>query len=151
MVYRFLNQHFRGRCMRKTLITFTGGVAFALMHTFSHAATELPPSAKVDLGPVEEVCSEFTDPAWRKEQTVDGVKIQESKLCNPDNPADIAAFVKGTNGISMDTLMATQLAADAITLSDDTDGDGDPDKIVIKLEVVELNGHSPDKTIDGCG
>ena len=130
--------------MRKTLITFTGGAALALMHTFSHAATELPPSAKVDLGPVEEVCSEFTDPAWRKEQTIDGVKIQESKLCNPDNPADIAAFVKGTNGISMDTLMATQLAADAITLSDDTDGDGDPDKIVIKLEVVELNGHSPD-------
>ena len=130
--------------MRKTLITFTGGAALALMHTFSHAATELPPSAKVDLGPVEEVCSEFTDPAWRKEQTVDGVKIQESKLCNPDNPADIAAFVKGTNGISMDTLMATQLAADAITLSDDTDGDGDPDKIIIKLEVVELNGHSPD-------
>ena len=144
MVYRFLIQHFRGRCMRKTLITFTGGAALALMHTFSHAATELPPSAKVDLGPVEEVCSEFTDPAWRKEQTIDGVKIQESKLCNPDNPADIAAFVKGTNGISMDTLMATQLAADAITLSDDTDGDGDPDKIVIKLEVVELNGHSPD-------
>ncbi|MCX7084207.1 MAG: multicopper oxidase domain-containing protein [Methylococcales bacterium] len=130
--------------MRKTLITFTGGAALALMHTFSHAATDLPPSAKVELGPVEEVCSEFTDPAWRKEQTVDGVKIQESKLCNPDNPADIAAFVKGTNGISMDTLMATQLAADAITLSDDTDGDGDPDKIVIKLEVVELNGHSPD-------
>jgi FtsP/CotA-like multicopper oxidase with cupredoxin domain len=44
----------------------------------------------------------------------------------------------------MDTLMQTQLAADAITMSDDMDGDGDPDKIIIKLEVVELNGHSPD-------
>ena len=130
--------------MRKKIITFTGGAVLVLMHSLTHAATDLPPSAKVDLGPVEEVCSEFTDPAWRKEQTVDGVSIQESKLCNPDNPADIAAFVKGTNGISMETLMATQLAADAITVSDDVDGDGDPDKIVIKLEVVELNGHSPD-------
>ena len=130
--------------MRKKLITFTGGAALLLMHAWSQAATDLPPSAKVDMGPVEEVCSEFTDPGWRKEQVIDGVKIQESKLCNPDNPADIAAFVKGTNGVSMDTLMATQLAADAITMSDDIDGDGDPDKIIIKLEVVELNGHSPD-------
>ena len=130
--------------MRKKLITFTGSAALLLMHAWSQAATDLPPSAKVDLGPVEEVCSQFTDPAWRKEQVIDGVKIQESKLCNPDNPADIAAFVKGTNGVSMDTLMATQLAADAITMSDDIDGDGDPDKIIIKLEVVELNGHSPD-------
>ncbi|MEY3759718.1 MAG: hypothetical protein RIR39_1209, partial [Pseudomonadota bacterium] len=130
--------------MRKKLITFTGGAALLLMHAWSQAATDLPPSAKVDLGPVEEVCSEFTDPEWRKEQVIDGVTIQESKLCNPDNPADIAAFVKGTNGVSMETLMATQLAADAVTMSDDMDGDGDPDKIIIKLEVVELNGHSPD-------
>ena len=130
--------------MRKKLITYMGGAALLLNYAWSQAATDLPPSAKVDLGPVEEVCSEFTDPEWRKGQVVDGVAIQESKLCNPDNPADIAAFVKGTNGVSMDTLMQTQLAADAITLSDDMDGDGDPDKIIIKLEVVELNGHSPD-------
>jgi FtsP/CotA-like multicopper oxidase with cupredoxin domain len=130
--------------MRKKLITLTGGAMLLLAHDWSQAATDLPPSAKVDLGLVEEVCSEFTDPAWRKAQVIDGVAIQESKLCNPDNPADIAAFVKGTNGVSMDTLMQTQLAADAITMSDDVDGDGDPDKIIIKLEVVELNGHSPD-------
>jgi hypothetical protein len=130
--------------MHKKLITITGGAALLLMHSWVDAATDLPASAKVELGPVEEVCSEFTDPAWRKAQVIDGVTIQESKLCNPDNPADIAAFVKGTNGISMDTLMSTQLADDAVTLSDDLDGDGDPDKIVIKLEVVELNGHSPD-------
>ena len=130
--------------MRKNLITFTGSAALLLMHSWSQAATDLPPTAKVDMGPVEEVCSEFTDQAWRKEQVIDGVKIHESMLCNPDNPADIAAFVKGTNGITMDTLMQTQLAADSITKSDDIDGDGDPDKIVIKLEVVELNGHSPD-------
>jgi len=130
--------------MRKKLITFTGGAALLLVHAWSQAATDLPPSAKVDLGPVEEVCSEFTDPEWRKAQVIDGVTIQESRLCNPDNPADIAAFVKGTNGVSMETLMSTQLAADAVTMSDDMDGDGDPDKIIIRLEVVELNGHSPD-------
>ncbi len=130
--------------MRKKFITYVGATALLLINIGSQAATDLPPSIKVDAGPIEEVCSEFTDPAWRKAQSIDGVAIQESKLCNPDNPADIAAFVKGTNGISMDTLMQTQLAADAVTVSDDIDGDGDPDKIVIKLEVVELNGHTPD-------
>jgi len=130
--------------MRKKLLTFTGGALLLLTHSWSQATTDLPPTAKVDIGPVEDVCSDFTPPEWRKAQVIDGVNIQESKLCEPDNPADIAAFVKGTNGISMSTLMETQLAADAITLSDDTDGDGDPDKIVIKLEVVEINGHSPD-------
>jgi hypothetical protein len=44
----------------------------------------------------------------------------------------------------MATLMQTQLAADAITLGDDLDGDGDPDHYIIKLEIAELNGHSPD-------
>ncbi|MFA5924103.1 MAG: multicopper oxidase domain-containing protein [Methylococcaceae bacterium] len=130
--------------MRNKLFNIILSSPMLLITTLAQAATDLPPSAKVDMGPVEEVCSEFTDPEWRKEQAIDGVTIQESKLCNPDNPADIAAFVKGTNGISMDTLMQTQLATDAVTLSDDVDGDGDPDKIIIKLEVVELNGHSPD-------
>ncbi|MDD2724123.1 MAG: multicopper oxidase domain-containing protein [Methylovulum sp.] len=130
--------------MRKKLLTFTGGAALLLNASLSQATTDLPPTAKVEMGQPEEVCSNFTAPEWRKEQVIDGVTIQASNLCNPDNPADIAAFVKGTNGVSMDTLMSTQLAADAITLSDDMDGDGDPDKIIIKLEVVELNGHSPD-------
>jgi hypothetical protein len=114
------------------------------MHPGTQAANDLPPSAKIAMGPAEEICSNFTSPEWRKEQVIDGVTIQESRLCNPDNPAEIAAFVKGTNNISMDTLMQTQLAADAITMTDDVDGDGDPDKIIIKLEVAELNGHSPD-------
>jgi len=130
--------------MHKNFLTFMCGATLLLAHPWSQAASDLPPTAKVELGPVEEVCSDFTDPEWRKEQVIDGVKIQASRLCNPDNPADIAAFVKGTNGISMSTLMETQLAADAITMSDDVDGDGDPDKIIIKLEVAELNGHSPD-------
>ncbi|MDD5580561.1 MAG: multicopper oxidase domain-containing protein [Methylobacter sp.] len=130
--------------MHKKLLTLIGSALLVLMHPGIQAANDLPPSAKVGMGPVEEVCSEFTDPEWRKEQVIDGVTIQESKLCNPDNPADVAAFVKGTNNISMETLMQTQLAADAITMSDDVDGDGDPDKIIIKLEVAELNGHSPE-------
>lgn len=130
--------------MRKQLLTYTGGAILLLTHSLSQAITDLPPTAKVEMGQPEEVCSKFTSPEWRKAQVIDGVAIQASNLCNPDNPADIAAFVKGTNNISMDTLMATQLAADAITMSDDTDGDGDPDKIIIKLEIVELNGRSPD-------
>ncbi len=130
--------------MRKKLLPLTGGLTLLLTGSFSYAANDLPPTAKADLGPVEEVCSGFTPEEWRTAQVIDGVAIQESRLCEPDSPYDIAAFVKGTDGISMDTLMQTQLAADAITLSDDMDGDGDPDKIVIKLEVVELNGRSPD-------
>ncbi|MEF3076085.1 multicopper oxidase domain-containing protein [Methylobacter sp. Wu1] len=132
--------------MRKKLLTISWGTAMLLMPPWIQAANDLPPSAKVEMGEVEEVCSDFTPKEWRQEQVIDGVTIQESRLCNPDNPADIAAFVKGTNGVSMQTLMETQLAADAITMSDDMDGDGDPDKIVIKLEVIELNGHSPDST-----
>ena len=124
--------------------TLWGSILLLLSHAASYAATDLPPSAKVDLGPVEPVCSNFISPEARKDQVIDGVKIQESLLCDPDAPEDIAAFVKGTNNISMETLMATQLASDAITMTDDMDKDGDPDKIIIKLEVVEINGRSPD-------
>jgi len=130
--------------MRKHISNLAGGFTLLLIGGLGQAATDLPPTAKSEMGPVEEVCSEFTPAEWREAQVIDGVAIQESRLCEPDNPADIAAFVKGTNGISMDTLMQTQLAADAITMSDDMDGDGDPDKYIIKLEVVELNGRSPD-------
>jgi FtsP/CotA-like multicopper oxidase with cupredoxin domain len=130
--------------MRKKFFSLASGAVLLLAPAWSYALNNLPPTVKVDLGKSEEVCSDATPPEWRKEQVVEGVKIQESRLCNPDNPADIAAFVKGTNNISMDTLMETQLAADAITMKDDMDGDGDPDFIVIKLEIAELNGHSPD-------
>ncbi len=83
-------------------------------------------------------------PEWRQAQVIDGVEIAESLACNPDNPYDVAAFVKGMNNISMHTWMNTQLSGDALTMSDDLDHDGDPDIIRIKLEVVELNGSSPD-------
>lgn len=109
------------------------------------AVFKAPPSAKVEPGPAEPFCNSGAPPEWRKAQTVEGITMQESRSCNPDNPADIAAFVKGTNNISMETLMDTSgLAADALTLTNDMDNDGDPDHYVIKLEIMELNGHSPD-------
>jgi Multicopper oxidase len=104
---------------------------------------DLPDSVRVDIGEVEPVCD--TDlAAARPAQEIEGVKIQESRRCSPDDPATIAALVKGTNNVAMSTLMDTFLAADAVTKENDVDGDGDPDHIIIKLEVIELNGHSPD-------
>lgn len=108
------------------------------------SAYEEPPSSqKVDLGQVEPFCPD-EHPDWRKRQVIEGVIIEESLSCNPDNPWAVAAFVKGTNNVSMDTLMKAGLAPDAVVMEDDRDGDGDPDVIRIKLEVVELNGRSPD-------
>lgn len=83
-------------------------------------------------------------PEWRPAQVVDDVTIDAAPACEPDNPYEVAAAVKGTNNISMATLMQTNLAQDALTLGEDLDHDGDPDVIHIKLEVVELNGASPD-------
>jgi len=83
-------------------------------------------------------------PEWRPAQVIEGITIDAAPSCEPDNPYDIVTSVKGTNNVSMATLMQTNFAQDAITLSDDLDHDGDPDIIRIKLEVVELNGSSPD-------
>ena len=66
-------------------------------------------------------------PDWRKEQEIEGVTIEESLVCYPDNPWAIAAFVKGTNNVSMDTLMKSGLATDTVVMGEDKDGDGDPD------------------------
>lgn len=85
-----------------------------------------------------------THPEWRPAQKIDGVEISESLLCDPDNPYNIAAFVRGMNNVSMHTLMNSRIAEDALIKSDDLDGDGDPDIIRIKLEVLELNGATPD-------
>ncbi|MGR9107253.1 MAG: multicopper oxidase domain-containing protein [Gammaproteobacteria bacterium] len=86
----------------------------------------------------------ITEESWRSAQTIEGVRIDESPHCDPDNPYEVAAVVKGTNNISMRTLMETRLASDAVIKGNDVDGDGDPDVIEIKLEVAELNGRSPD-------
>ncbi len=119
------------------------GVVSVLVPFLASAAVTLPKTVKVDPGEIEKVCGK-SSPEWRKATTIDKVSIQESLRCNPDNPAQIAAEVKGTNNISMSTLMDTYFASDAITKTNDRDGDGDPDHIVIRLEVTELNGHSPD-------
>lgn len=129
---------------KKFLPILCGAMLLPMSPLALAVANKLPDSSNVKLGAVEEVCSDFVDPKWRDAQVIDGVDVQESRMCNPDNPADIAAFVKGTNNISMATLMQTQLAADAITVGNDMDGDGDPDHYIIKLEIAELNGHSPD-------
>ncbi len=120
-------------------------ILIAPIVALSQTGLKLPESAKVDISSLkpEPVCVNI-GAAWRKKQKIEGVEIQESLRCEPDNPALIASVVKGTNNVSMTTLMDTFLAADAVTKGDDLDGDGDPDRITIKLEVMELNGHSPD-------
>lgn len=81
---------------------------------------------------------------WRNAQTIEGVSIAAAPTCVADNPYAIAAFVKGTNNVSMDTLTRAGLTPDAVEKGADLDGDGDPDEIHIRLEIAELNGGSPD-------
>lgn len=84
------------------------------------------------------------DPSgWREAQTIDGVEVRASKPCVADNPYAVAAFVRGTNNVSNQTLLASGLTYDAVEKGRDLDGDGDPDEIHIRLEVAELNGASP--------
>lgn len=131
--------------MQKHSLAFLSGSLLLSLSGTAAAVTGAPPTAKVQPGEAEPFCNSGAPPEWRHAQVVEGVAIQESRACSPDNPADIAAFVKGTNNVSMQTLMDTSnLAADAITMTNDLDKDGDPDHIVIKLEVMEINGHSPD-------
>ncbi|MDA1075994.1 MAG: multicopper oxidase domain-containing protein [Proteobacteria bacterium] len=98
--------------------------------------------APVDLDPEERCPEDFL--GWRKQQVIDGVQIEQSAACVVDNPHAVAAFVKGTNRVSQATLMAAGVTADAVEKGADLDGDGDPDEIHIRLEVVELNGGSPE-------
>lgn len=109
-------------------------------------ARETPPASVfnyADNANVEKPCTD-ENPQWRDAQEIEGVKLTASPMCEPDNPYTIAATVKGTNNVSMMTLMQSNLAQDAVVMGKDLDGDGDPDEIHIKLEVVELNGFSPD-------
>lgn len=103
-----------------------------------------PETQETLLGKVEPFCPKTVDAKWREEHTIESLSIAPSPVCDPDNPYDIAAFVKGTNNISMATIMRTQLSPDTLIKSNDIDGDGDPDEIHIRLEVIELNGFSPD-------
>ena len=93
-------------------------------------------------GVIEEACLEDVA-GWRKQQTIESVSIEESSTCIADNPYAVAAFVRGTNNVSHHILHQSGLTPDAIEKHTDIDGDGDPDIIHIRLEVVELNGMSP--------
>ena len=110
----------------------------------SHAVYQPPATQETLLGKVEAFCPKTVNPKWREQHQIDNITISPSAVCNPDNPYNIAAFVKGTNNTSMATMMQTQLAPDTLIKTNDIDGDGDPDEIHIRLEVIELNGFSPD-------
>jgi len=104
-----------------------------------------PPSRPAKIAPldIDQVCPpEYDD--WRRAHEIEGIAIDAVTDCNPDNPWDVAAAVRGTNNVSHATLMQTLFAPDAVEKGEDLDGDGDPDVIDIRLEVMELNGKSPD-------
>lgn len=107
--------------------------------------TEAPPNQQPNIPPLDMdvVCPPHLRD-WREAKQIEGVDVEASPDCVPDNPWEIAASVLGTNNISHMTLMRTLFAPDAVEKSEDRDGDGDPDLITIRLEVMELNGYSPD-------
>ena len=106
---------------------------------------EAPPNqptsaAELDL---DEICSPDFD-SWRTAHHIDGAEIAPVSDCSPDNPWDVAVSVRGANNVSEATLLQSLFAPDALEKGEDRDGDGDPDVIDIRLEVMELNGKSPD-------
>lgn len=123
-----------------------------LAQWFGTPGYELPPGQPSAVPPgVEEVPEETRCPedlgGWRAAQTIEGVEVAASSACLVDNPYAVAAFVRGTNNVSHETLMAAGLTPDAVVKGADLDGDGDPDEIHLRLEVVELNGASPDSSL----
>lgn len=103
----------------------------------------LPESAQPSAVKSEIACPEDVL-GWREAQEIAGVQIRRSLNCVADDPYAVAAFVRGTNNIPQSVLMRSGLTQDAIVKGRDLDNDGDPDEIHIRLEVVELNGASPD-------
>ena len=130
------------------LILLLGAIAAQFVPGRTQKAELNPPStaysrAQGDTSKIESPCYN-EHPEWRQTQVIEGVEIMAASSCEPDNPFDIAASVKGTNTVSMATLMQSNLAQDALVMGEDVDKDGDPDVIHLKLEVVEFNGASPD-------
>lgn len=131
------------------IVSSIGALVWAAISLFSsvtgQVGVEIPPTLAVlsDLPKAEKLCG-IKSNKWRVKREIDGVLVSASTRCIPDNPWEVAAFVKGTNNVSMQTLMSTRLASDAVIKENDRDGDGDPDVIHIRLEVAELNGSSPD-------
>lgn len=104
----------------------------------------LPETVLSETEKPEVFCPEDTL-GWRDAQLIEGVELAAVGSCLADNPYAVAAFVRGTNNVSHATLMQSGLTADAVEKGRDLDGDGDPDEIHIRLEVVELNGSSAEK------
>ncbi len=101
----------------------------------------LPATADLEAEASEPYCP--ADPrGWREAQVIEGVPLAAVETCEADNPYAVAAFVRGTNRVGHRTLRRSGLTADALEKGADLDGDGDPDEIHIRLEVVELNGSS---------
>lgn len=103
----------------------------------------LPAGEDYRLPEPEEICPPDFN-GWRPAQVIEGVAIAAAAGCVADNPYLVAAAVKGTNNVSEDTLLKAGLTPDALVKGRDLDGDGDPDEVAIRLEVMELNGASPD-------
>jgi hypothetical protein len=129
--------------MKSSSVLMISSLVFCFSNALA-AYTPVPESEKTYLGKIEPFCPSSAVAEWRKAYSIEGVDIAPSPVCQPDNPYAIATFVKGTNNISMATLMKTRIAQDALIKKNDLDGDGDPDEIHIRLEVIELNGKSPD-------
>ena len=130
------------RLLRFEIARFTGTPpGQAVVQSADQAVVQTTPMPS-DTMP-EEACPEDLS-GWRNAQVIEGVEIPASLNCVADNPYAIAAFVKGTNNVSQDTLLRAGLAPDALVKGADLDGDGDADEIHIRLEVAELNGGSPD-------
>jgi len=106
---------------------------------------EPPPNREVVVPALEldSVCPPEYD-AWRRAYDIDGAAVAQVTDCIPDNPWDVAVAVRGANNVSRPTLMQSLFAPDTVIKGEDRDGDGDPDVIEIRLEVMELNGKSPD-------
>jgi len=73
----------------------------------------LPASVPGETGIAEDFCPEDIQ-GWRDGQEIEGVKIRPSMTCEADNPFAIAAFVRGTNNISREVLMASGLTPDTV-------------------------------------
>lgn len=127
-----------GGLLAAAALVIAGAVVYALVAKYT--ASAIVPGA---WAVAEDPCPKNIPADWRKAQVVDGVDIEADPSCSPDDPAVIAAVVRGTNRASTG-LMETHLSKEAVVKRDDRDGDGDPDDIHITLEVAELNGFSPD-------
>ncbi|MDS0477055.1 multicopper oxidase domain-containing protein [Natrinema sp. 1APR25-10V2] len=97
------------------------------------------------IGTANTTCG-FAHPEWRSAQTIDGIRLQESQHCRPDNPYRVAAAVEGTNNVGMETLMKSGLNRNAVVKKNDRDGDGDPDEIHITLEITGVNEYNATNT-----